>query len=54
MEDQLHILMSEIVEKIRLLDPDIAGQDDEINQLEKIYTHLNDAHSELLTLILKY
>ena len=57
-QDGLEYNLSEIMGitqyEIDKLDPNVSGQDDEINQLEKIQKHLNEAHSELLTYIKKY
>ena len=36
-------------DRIELLDPNKSGQDDEINQLQRITAFLNEAHSEVFT-----
>ena len=36
-------------DRIELLDPNVSGPQDEINQLENIKCFLNEAHSEVFT-----
>ena len=42
-------LAERLNDRIVVLDPDISGPQDEINQLERIQSLLNNVHSEVFT-----
>ena len=48
-ESLLWGITKKLNDRIELLDPNVSGQDDEINQLENIKCFLNEAHSEVFT-----
>ena len=48
-ESLLWDITKKLNDRIELLDPNVSGQDDEINQLENIQAFLNEAHSEVFT-----
>ena len=48
-ETLLWVITKKLNERIELLDPNISGPQDEINQLENIKCFLNEAHSEVFT-----
>jgi len=48
-ESLLWGINKKLSDRIERLDPNISGQDDEINQLENIQSFLQEAHSEVIT-----
>jgi hypothetical protein len=46
-ESLLWDIAKKLNDRIEHLDPNVSGQDDEINQLENIQAFLNEAHSEV-------
>ena len=42
-------LAERLNDRVEHLDPNISGQDDEINQLQSIQSFLSEAHSEVFT-----
>ena len=48
-ESLLWDITKKLNDRIELLDPNVSGQDDEINQLGNITAFLNEAHSEVFT-----
>lgn len=47
-ENKIDDLMREVENRKKALDPNVAGQDDEIFQLEEIEQNLDKAHTEIL------
>jgi len=48
-ESLLWGITKKLNDRIELLDPNVSGPQDEINQLENIKCFLNEAHSEVFT-----
>ena len=48
-ENILWNISKKLSDRIERLDPNVSGQDDEINQLENIKCFLLQAHSEVIT-----
>ena len=48
-ESLLWNIAKKLNDRIELLDPNVSGPQDEINQLENIKCFLNEAHSEVFT-----